>query len=142
MVSGANGVQQCAVISAAAGRAHVLRVHGPLERTTLPALREQVERLMASGRRFLLCDLHRRKRQRWRRAWCRSIVGDESVRQRLPAPRKELTRVDAALTRNLRHRMAGTACFRDELKLFFLAPPPPPLRPRDDLDPTAHLPSD
>src|SRR5438067_407264 len=59
MVSGPNGVQMSAFTSAAAGRAHVLRVHGPLEHNTLPALREQIERLMASGRRFLLCDLRR-----------------------------------------------------------------------------------
>ena len=62
------------------------------------------------------------------------------LRQRLAAPREQLARVDAALPCNLRHRVARTARLFDELELLFLAPPPSPLRPCDDLDPPAHRP--
>jgi anti-anti-sigma factor len=40
-----------------AGRACILRVREPLDRAALPALREQIERLVAAGRRFVLLDL-------------------------------------------------------------------------------------
>jgi anti-anti-sigma factor len=41
----------------AAGRVAILRVLGPLDGRTTPDLREEMERLAATGRRFVLCDL-------------------------------------------------------------------------------------
>jgi hypothetical protein len=59
----------------------------------------------------------------------------------LATPAEQLARVGAALPRHLRYRIAGTAGFLDQRELLFLAPPPPALRLRDDLDPPGHLPS-
>jgi hypothetical protein len=55
----------------------------------------------------------------------RSMIPVQSLGQRLPTPRKQLARVDAALTRNLRHGAARTACLCHEVELLLLAPPTP-----------------
>jgi anti-anti-sigma factor len=57
MSASANSSREEFVTTFAAGRVCVLRVHAPLDRATFPAVREQLERLVGSGRRFLLCDL-------------------------------------------------------------------------------------
>src|SRR5262245_8421075 len=88
-----------------------------------------------------LHDRDGRERQRWGSARCRSIVGDQAFRQRLATPPEQLARIDAALASNLRHRIARLAGFRDQLKLLLVAPAPPTLTPRDDLEPPAHRPS-
>ena len=69
-----------------------------------------------------------------------AIVLRTKVSRSQLAPREQLARVDATLPCNLRHRVAGTACLLDKLKLLLRAPPPSALRPRDDLYPPAHRP--